>query len=135
MIVARVKVEAMASDVQAEEGHYFEFHFKIPITSAEWIKLQNVCMPHGAHLFFNPYSQTGRMQPVVTLRRYVPSLDDAIVSLDRLLEVITKEGFPYPDGIEREYSILDTNVYLDDGWLFRTFCDNFITSPDDIPRL
>jgi hypothetical protein len=76
MDVLRLKVEAMAHNegvpTTAEEtkNRYFEFHFKVPIAnSKEWERLKLICLKHGAHLFFNPYSQTGRMQPVVTLRR------------------------------------------------------------------
>ena len=131
MTVTRVKVEAMASNIgvptQDASCRYFEFHFKVPIASStEWKRLNDACVPHGAHLFFNPYSQTGRMQPVVTLRRYVSSLEEALKSLEQLIVSITQKGFPAPDGIEREYSVLDSNVYLDEGWLFKGQPDNFI---------
>ena len=136
MVVTRVKVEAMASNAGVPNSttqnvpscRYFEFHFKVHISSsAEWNRLNQACVPHGAHLFFNPYSQTGRMQPVVTLRRYVSSFEEALSSLDQLISSTTTAGFPSPDGVEREYSILDTNVGLDEGWLFRERPDNFIT--------
>lgn len=137
MNVIRLKVEAMTSNLdvpqvsptseQTANLPYFEFHFKIPTSSSEdWEKVRSVCLPHGAHLFFNPYSQTGRFQPVVTLRRYVEDVTKANIHLESLLQDITTAGWARPESIEREYSVLDTNVYLDEDWLFSGSPQNFI---------
>jgi hypothetical protein len=132
--VLRVKVEAMAHndgvDKDTTPGRYFEFHFKVPIvTNTQWNQVDTVCKRFGAHLFFNPYSRTGRMQPVVTLRRYTSTYAEAEKDLNQLLGALADAGYPEPAGIEREYSIMDSNVYLDEDWIFRQTPENFITVP------
>jgi hypothetical protein len=129
--VIRLKVEAAAHNTGVDQDHqpnrYFEFHFKVPIASnAEWTRVETECRKFGAHLFFNPYSRTGRMQPVVTLRRYT-SYAEAEADVTQLVKSLVQAGFPEPNGIEREYSILDSNVHLDEDWLFRGDPQNFIT--------
>jgi hypothetical protein len=130
MTVHRLKVEAMAKDVpEMKLGYnsglnYFEFHFKVDIKSKqEWDKLAAVCLPFGAHLFFNPYSKSktsSRMIPVVTLRRYDCDLETANDECNNLIKKIEDSNFLIVDGkIQRELSIIDTNVFFDQDWLFK----------------
>lgn len=141
MTVKRVKVEASLSGHQVPEEatgcHYFEFHFKVDTPdNNSWNRLANVCAKFAAHLFYNPYSKTGTMMPVVTLRRYSTSKQAAVGELDELMKTIKSEGFQIVVGTEREYSVLDTNVHLDDGWLFTGEPEKFLTYvPTPIPTL
>jgi hypothetical protein len=127
----RIKVEAMAHSEGIPDSdfgdHYFEFHFKIQIKgSSDWLSLAKDCATHGAHLFFNPYSQTGQFVPVITLRVYDEPCVEGEQRLDRLILYLNEKQYKIEGGIEREYSVLDTNVMLDDGWLFDTNPRNFI---------
>eukprot|EP01092_Planopodium_desertum_P009769 TRINITY_DN4247_c0_g2_i3.p1 TRINITY_DN4247_c0_g2~~TRINITY_DN4247_c0_g2_i3.p1 ORF type:complete len:231 (-),score=45.40 TRINITY_DN4247_c0_g2_i3:89-781(-) len=127
----RVKIEAMMSSknvpTEARDEHYYEFHFKVDVAnSAEWNKLVTVITPFGAHLFFNPFSKTATMRPVITLRRYSISADKAMEDLNALVDAIEKAGFKKLEGIEREYSVYDSDVFLDQGWLFQEKPTEFI---------
>lgn len=134
MTILRLKVEAMAHNkyvqslYRSKKDNYFEFHFKISITNLqEWNQIRDICLKYGAHLFFNPYSKKGTMYPVVTLRRYDVDLASAEQECDDLIKEIKAQGFDDPiNGVQREYSILDTNVYLDEGWLFNGNPRSFI---------
>ncbi len=124
MNVIRLKVEAMPGSTGVPESvqdyQYYEFHFKVAIGhSREWHKLAKICAQYGAHLFFNSYSQTCRFKPVVTLRRYDSTFEDAEKALNDLRDDISNHPeFIMSSGIDKEYSVLDSNVLLDDGWLF-----------------
>lgn len=135
IVVQRLKVEAMAKDVpelkfQEKSGqNYFEFHFKVGTKSKqEWDTLNNVCLPFGAHLFFNPYSKhPGRMIPVVTLRCYDTDFKSANDECNKLIKAIENAHFSVIDGkVQRELSVLDTNVFYDQNWLFKDDPRNFI---------
>jgi len=122
--VLRVKVETMAHSGQAarvDGDRYFEFRWKVPILDfKQWRQVDSVCARCGAALFFNPFSKKPSiMQPVVTLRRYDTSLSEAEKALQQLLVDLAVAGFKVKDStIQHEYSLLDTNVGMDRGWLF-----------------
>ncbi len=134
--IKRLKVEAMAKDVpemKSNTSNYFEFHFKVDTKSKqEWDALSNVCVPFGAHLFFNPYSKLpSRMIPVVTLRVYDMDFQSANDECNKLMKIIENVGFTVVDGkvqVQRELSIIDTNVFYDQGWLFKEDPRVFILS-------
>jgi hypothetical protein len=136
MIVGRLKVEAMAHNVNIQalelkdSNNYFEFHFKVNIKNIdEWNIIRDVCLPYGSHLFFNPYSKSpGYMQPVVTLRRYSNNFAEATADLSKLTDAIISSHFPAPEKIQSEFSIIDSNVFYDQGWLFKEDPKTFITS-------
>ncbi len=130
MVPLRVKVEANAQCTGVPktsnemlhadfEEKYFEYHFKVQIRSPiEWERLAKLIAPtYGAHLFFNPYSQRGRFQPVVTMRRYGMGSVLAGRECDQLLATVESAGFKISSHIDREFSILDTSVKMDAGWL------------------
>ncbi len=134
--VLRLKVEAMAKDVpemnlnEYSGTNYFEFHFKVDTKSKqEWDKLNKICLPFGAHLFFNPFSKLkSRMIPVVTLRRYDMDFKSANDECNKLIKKIEDEQFTVIEGkVQRELSIIDTNVFYDQGWLFKEDPRIFIT--------
>jgi hypothetical protein len=53
-------------------------------------------------------------------------LAEAEKELEGLLENLKLADFHASESVEREFSILDTNVFLDDGWLFAQNPENFI---------
>jgi len=126
----RRKIEGVGSDATpdvAEGDHYFEYHFKVPVEGeAEWERLAGVCAPHGAHLFFNAFSRSGVKVPVITLRHYDCTRVDSLAKLDLLVAAISEAGFAPAKEVEREYSVVDTNVELDSGWLFDRWPKNIL---------
>lgn len=138
MVVLRLKVELMTinSSVRAlkptdlKENQYFEFHFKVAIESKkQWDQVAQICLPFGAHLFFNAYSKnSGLMTPVVTLRRYHTDFKTADTENCKLIEAIVAAGFIEPEKVHKELSVVDSNVWLDRGWLFADKPQEFITN-------
>lgn len=120
--VKRVKVEALMNSKGVPEtplsNNYFEFHFKIKVKDVEeWNHLAEICAPHGAHLFFNPYKKD-QMVPIVTLREY-ESKTKALGRLTRLIDDLNKNKMNVcADNVHKEHSVLDTNTQMDEGWLF-----------------
>jgi len=111
-----------------EDIHYFEFHFKVETkTNEQWNLVSEICAKYGSHLFFNPYSKTGTMLPVVTLRRYDVSKSSAKEELEKLQKELKDAGFEL-SSTEQEYSIWDSRVEMDRGWLFVDNPREFIRS-------
>ena len=128
--IIRTKVKAMANnDISnknelCKDGHYYESHFKVNIASTnDWNKLVILCLPFGAHLFYNPYNKT--MTPIVTIRRYT-TLNDLEVDLNKLRDTVESNGFQV-HSVEKEYSVFDSDVGLDKNWLYKDEPSNFIT--------
>ncbi len=129
MTVGRVKVEASAhndgvlTSTPPPESHYFEFHAKVPIAKTDdWNTIAKICIKHGSHLFFNSYKTA--MIPILTLRRYA-SLTTLESDFAQLQDELAGAGFPI-NSIEKEYSVLDTDVSYDEGWLYTGHPSNFI---------
>ena len=130
--VFRVKVEAMISNegvpTVADIDHYFEYHFKIPITSTDdWNKIVKLVTKFGVHLFYNPYNKT--LQPIATLRRF-----DSQINLKNTYEqvkaVLEDNGFEL-HSLEREYSVYDSCVDYDQRWLHGDSPSSFIVEVSD----
>jgi hypothetical protein len=129
--IIRTKIEAMAHNEGVPnictDNHYFEFHFKVMIkNTTEWNRLVELLTPFGAHLFYNPYNKS--LTPIVTIRRYtsLTDLDNVYETVKSLLE----ENEFVSEDPEKEYSVYDSNVYLDQNWLFVDKPTNFIITVD-----
>lgn len=133
--VIRLKIEAMAHNDNVPnavtENHYFEFHFKVQGLEGtkDWDRLVDLTVPHGVHLFHNPYNKN--LVPILTIRSYV-SLTDLEERYERLLKALENyceinEKFSVDLHVEKEYSVLDTDVNLDEDWLFQDNPTNFLT--------
>jgi len=127
--VIRIKIEAMAHNIgvpnDCVDNHYFEFHFKIEIKNTdEWNGLVNLLTPYGAHLFYNPYSKS--LTPIATIRRYT-SLTDLENIYQEVRSILADAEYVVRD-VEREYSVYDSDVFLDQNWLFTDTPTNFITA-------
>jgi hypothetical protein len=131
--IIRTKIEAMAHNEgipdECTDEHYFEFHFKVNIKNTnEWNKLVSLIIPFGGHLFYNPYNKT--LKPIVTIRRYT-SLTDLTNVYEQVVKIL-KENDLEIDSLEKEYSIYDSNVYLDNNWLFEDNPKTFINYTKEI---
>jgi hypothetical protein len=116
--VTRTKIEATTDSVPpvAKGDHYYEYHFKVQ--TKEWDRLAQACVSKGAHLFFNAFSKTGTMVPVITLRHYDRTRKESVALLNELMVSLSEHGFHADGEVQKEYSMLDSNVGLDEGWLF-----------------
>lgn len=141
MNILRIKVEAVATnesvpkELPGDSLNYYEFHFKVDYNkesnetiAEQWDDIAMICSgKYGAHLFFNPYSKKGSMIPVITLRRYYTTYEKALQDAVWLSEDLERAGYKRITDIQKEYSVLDTNVHMDEGWLFNKYPNNFIT--------
>lgn len=130
MSIVRTKIESMANNDgvpdRCVEQHYFEFHWKVPVRDTkEWNTLVKLLTPHAVHLFFNPYNKS--LTPVATLRCYT-SRTDLEASFAAVQKLQRDNGFE-PTDPEKEFSVFDSNVNLDKGWLFAESPTKFITEP------
>jgi hypothetical protein len=127
--VTRLKLEALGRNqaipeddpsARAQPANYFEFHVKVllPLAGADVEGLRTRCERHGAHLSRNARKvrADGASERFVTLR--VPGLGRA--SAERcfaaLLQDLAGTGLALSQRL-REYTVYDSNLALDRGWL------------------
>ena len=126
--VSRVKIEATGANTGLPQTraealcapeNYFEFHLKVVLRDpAERAALEAVVRPFSAHLSRNARSVSadGTESRFVTLRAYGVGQPEAD-SMFRALEAAIRElGLPISNRL-REYTVFDSNVELDSGWL------------------
>lgn len=127
--VVRVKIEAdpaneqvpMTNDAASLEpaGCYFEHHVKLRrhVDSGRDLLLQ-ICHRHSAHLSHNAWRKSvdGMEERFVTLRSYQVGCSEAEQQLQNLLAALQVAGEHVLE-VESEYSVYDSNLALDDGWL------------------
>lgn len=131
--IIRTKIESMAHNkgvpAIGSNNNYFEFHFKVEINSTSgWNDIAQLIIPFGGHLFYNPYNKT--LNPIVTIRRYT-TLEDLEKTYETVKSILEDHGYETTSP-EKEYSVYDSNVYLDKNWLFKDEPTNFITEIDPI---
>lgn len=126
--VVRVKLEAVATNAgvptDADAGYlptdcYFEFHVKLALPpGGDDSRLNDLCRRHDAHLSRNAFKTRadGRAERFVTLRVYHAGKQTAFRRLDRLAAALTAAGFEIVN-TQKEYSLFDSHVGLDAGWL------------------
>lgn len=130
--VVRVKIEAdpsneqvpMTDDAASLEpaGLYFEHHVKLRrYVDAERDALLEICRSHAAHLSHNAWRQfvDGTEERFVTLRSHGVGRLEAEQRLNYLLADLDAAGEPVVE-VESEYSVYDSNLALDDGWLLNS---------------
>lgn len=122
--VLRVKVEAMMhtkgcptnDEKPLRDGDYWEFHLKLSIDhSNEYHKLEQIVAKHKGGMSFNVFKR--ELEPLVTLRLYKRSYNEAMQLKADLIEDIQRNGFVCNGGIQQEFSVYDTFTELDKGWL------------------
>ncbi len=127
--ITRVKLEAVAtndgipeSDTEARAfppGCYFEFHIKLSLTpNTNYSTLGEVCNRFEARLSRNAFKQfaEGHAERFVTLRTYGVGRQSAFARLEELESALLSAGFVVVNR-QREYSLFDSHVELDTGWL------------------
>ena len=127
--VVRVKIEADPAndDVPATEkaarlapaSNYFEHHVKLRRETAAGTELLlRVCLEHAAHLSRNAWRQPahGFEERFVTLRSYQVGWPASEQRLQALLASLRAAGEQILD-VESEYTVYDSNLALDAGWL------------------
>ena len=109
--IVRTKLEAAANNegVPLAEG-YFEFHVKVRDERGH--ELDTIAREHGGRL-----SRNGRSgSRFITQRVYRADLATAEAQLDGLLAALDSAAISR-SGIAREYTIYDSRIELDAGWL------------------
>lgn len=127
--VVRVKIEADPSnaDVPANSAaalehppfNYFEHHVKLRrATAAKQDLLLSVCLDHAAHLSRNAWREPveGFEERFVTLRSYRVGRSASEQRLYCSLAALEGIGEQIID-VESEYTVHDSNLALDAGWL------------------
>jgi hypothetical protein len=126
--ITRVKLEAVATNhgvpsdgevASMPRDCYFEFHIKLLLSpDADELRLKDVCRRHSSHLSRNAFKtrSDGRTERFVTMRVYHAGKQTAFLRLDALTVDLTGAGFEIAN-IQREYSLFDSHVGLDAGWL------------------
>jgi predicted nucleotidyltransferase component of viral defense system len=125
--VTRIKLEVppWSEDIPEESGHtgfirYFEHHVKLLLPAGvDTEQLEIALQSHWARLSRNArrVRLDGQLERFVTQRIYQAGRDLARSSLERLLETIRIFNFPILE-VEQEYVIYDSNLSLDNGWLY-----------------
>lgn len=127
--ITRIKIEAMVSnqdvpisDMEAQKlpkSNYFEFHVKVILSADENLEiLRKYCLQHDAHLSANAYKQLvdAKQQRFITMRVYGLGYKSAQKRFDNLLELLKAKGFKLSQQ-QREYTVYDSNLSLDAGWI------------------
>ncbi len=111
--VVRVKLEALASNDGIDDavGGYFEFHVKV--RDPDLAQLAPICERHHARLSRNARSAATRF---ITMRVYGAARAAAEAKLDALLAELAA-GDHHVAGTAREYTVYDSRIELDAGWL------------------
>jgi len=116
--VTRVKIEADVTNegIPVEHagprGTYFEFHAKLR-EPADIDELRALCVGAGAHLSANAIEQGARF---ATLRVYEAGRDRAQAQFARLIDTLVGAGHTIV-GTKAEFTLYDSRVELDAGWL------------------
>lgn len=114
--VVRTKLEAAAANEGVpppDHPGYFEFHVKLRVEPARLDELARIAQSCGGQLSRND-RRTG--QRFVTMRVYRATRVEAEAQLDALLAALELAGFDRA-GIAREYTLYDSRIELDAGWL------------------
>ena len=127
--VVRLKIEADPAndDVPATDeaallapaSLYFEHHVKLKREAAAGTEmLLPLCVEQGAHLSRNAWKTfaEGFEERFVTLRSYRAGWSTSDQQLQRLIAALRAAGEQIID-IESEYTVYDSNLALDAGWL------------------
>jgi len=104
--------------------NYYEFHIKVRLLASQGIDaqrrlLQEVGQRHHAHVSRNAFkkeSSTGDEVRFLTLRMYGIARDKSFELFNQCVEDVRKAGLDIAS-MQREYSVYDSNVSMDAGWM------------------
>jgi len=134
--IQRSKIEAMCSTTGVpltdedsnlmSKANYFEFHIKLELLPEQISPLQKICQTYKAHLSKNAFKTTTPATTTtnnnethhrfVTLRLFRVGKNTALGQFDACVSALEQEGFKIVTK-QREYSVYDSNVLLDIGWI------------------
>lgn len=127
--ITRIKIEAMVnnqdipiSDIEARKlskSNYFEFHIKAILPDLESVPvLRKYCFKHDAHLSKNTFKKLidGKQERFITMRVYGVGYKSAQTQFDNLITLLKYKGFKLSQQ-QREYTVYDSNLKLDAGWI------------------
>ncbi|MGB3636287.1 MAG: hypothetical protein WBA39_01650 [Rivularia sp. (in: cyanobacteria)] len=126
--ITRIKIEAMVSnqdipisDIEAQrlpKTNYFEFHVKAILSAWENLEmLRKNCLQHDAYLSANAFKIVDEKQErFITMRVYGMGYKSAQQHFDNLLKLLKSKGFKLSQQ-QREYTVYDSNLNLDAGWI------------------
>ncbi|EFA85323.1 hypothetical protein PPL_02324 [Heterostelium album PN500] len=129
--ITRIKVEIMFSGEGVPLGddqqsldkvsseNYFEFHIKLTLPSDyhDYSELNTIVARHNAHLSKNAFkSSGGEQQRFVTMRLYHTGKQSAEHRYLACVDDLEQHQYTITAKM-REYSIYDSNVHLDKGWI------------------
>lgn len=120
--VLRIKVESHSISkfpltiFDLKTNSYFEFHVKVIVGNNTYERLdEDVAKYLGVGVSYNLCSKN--LKPLLTIRVYNKGFKYACDHKDIILEELKDKGYQFDLKIQQEYSIYDTNVMLDKGWL------------------
>ena len=114
--IVRTKLEALASNEGVpppDDSGYFEFHVKVRVDPDRLDELARIAHAGGGRLSRNDRRTSQRF---VTMRVYRATRAAAEAQLDAMLAALDAAGFDHA-GIAREYTLYDSRIELDAGWL------------------
>jgi hypothetical protein len=117
--IVRTKLEASASNEgvpPADDAGYFEFHVKVRVDPMRLDALARIARSSGGRLSRNDRHRDDLPQRFVTMRVYRATRTAAEAQLEALLAALDAAGFDRA-GIAREYTLYDSRIELDAGWL------------------
>jgi 3-methyladenine DNA glycosylase/8-oxoguanine DNA glycosylase len=127
--VVRIKIEAMTynQDIPVEDwevshhpaSNYFEFHIKALLPADTDLQaLEQQCSEQGAHLSANALKQMakGYHQRFITLRLYGLGRKSAQARFETLITSLRSQQIQLVQP-QQEYTVYDSNLQLDAGWL------------------
>lgn len=127
--VTRIKIEAMVSnqdipifDIEAQKlpkSNYFEFHVKAILSASDNLEvLRKYCLQHDAYLSKNAFQKLvdGTQERFITMRMYGIGYKSAQTRFDKLIVLLRNKGFKLSQQ-QREYTVYDSNLNLDAGWV------------------
>ncbi|BBH67492.1 hypothetical protein ACTI_41770 [Actinoplanes sp. OR16] len=116
--VARLKVEAAASEAGTLPGLYFEHHVKLSLPEeTDLDAVRGLAVQHDAHLSRNArrVRVDGVRERFVTQRCHHADRPRAAAALAGLLDALTAAGWEVAE-VEEEWVLVDDNPGLDAGW-------------------
>ncbi len=128
--ISRTKIEAMCSSAGVPQtddeamtvsaSNYFEFHAKLRLNpGVDSSALDQLCVAHEAHLSRNAFKMLdkGIVERFVTQRMYKVGRETALNRFAKCVEDLESLRHVIVLSKQREYTVYDSNVALDRGWI------------------
>lgn len=123
LTILRIKVEAMSNskNVPLNENdindRYFEYHIKYILDNNDLKKMCKHIENTNVAISRNIYTKTENSYLLTFRISGNKGFNNAEKIKDELIEKLKEKGFHSNDQIQKEYTVYDTNINLDDGWI------------------